>query len=181
MIVLEKFQKTDFNQLINWINSEQLLKNWAGDLFRFPLTEASLDWYIADTNEPGISDAYVYKAVDRPSGDVVGHISLGGISYKNSSARISRVFVDRVNHGGKGFCQQMIKAVLKIGFEELNLHRIALGVYDDNPQAINCYHKCGFKTEGVSRDIMLYEGKWRSLIEMGILENEWRELVGTQC
>ena len=177
MIRLEKFEKADFNQLINWINSEALLKNWAGDLFRFPLTEESLDWYIEDTNEPGVSDAFVYKAVDTISGEVVGHISLGGMSYKNSSGRISRVFVDSVNHSGKGICQQMIKAVLKIGFEELNLHRVSLGVYDDNPQAINCYQKSGFKTEGISRDIMWYNEKWRSMIEMGMLESEWRAMV----
>ncbi|MEO8770139.1 MAG: GNAT family protein [Ferruginibacter sp.] len=178
MIRLEKFEKTDFNQLISWINSEILLKNWAGDLFRFPLTEESLDWYIEDTNEPGVSDAFVYKAVDTISGEVVGHISLGGMSYKNRSGRISRVFVDSFNHGGKGICQQMIRAVLKIGFAELNLHRVSLGVYDDNISAIKCYEKSGFKIEGIGRDIMWYNEKWRSMIEMGMLENEWRELVG---
>ena len=179
MIRLEKFEKADFTRLISWISTEAILKNWSGDLFRFPLTQESLDWYIEDTNEPGISDAFVYKAVETTSGDVVGHISLGGLSYKNSSARISRVFVDTVNHGGKGICQQMIKAVLKIGFEALNLHRVSLGVYDDIPQAINCYKKSGFKTEGINRDIVMHNGKWRSMIEMAMLEDEWRLLVNT--
>lgn len=176
MIRLEKFEKQDFKQLMEWISTETLLKHWAGDLFSFPLTEKSLDWYIEDTNEPGISDAFVYKAVDEFTGVPVGHISLGGLSYKNRSARISRVFVDGKNHRGKGVCQQMVKAVLKIGFETLNLHRISLGVYQGNPGALKCYEKSGFKIEGVNRDIMRYNDEWWSIIEMGILENEWKDV-----
>src|SRR4051812_26809020 len=104
MIILEEFNQEDFNQLIAWINSDELLTHWSGNLFSFPLTEKSLRWYVTDTNEIKISDAFIYKAVDTDLGKAVGHISLGGVSYKNESARISRVFVDP-SQKGKGICQ----------------------------------------------------------------------------
>jgi RimJ/RimL family protein N-acetyltransferase len=177
MIKLEYFTPADFKQLIEWIDSDFLMTNWAGSLFRFPLTHESLEWYIRDTNIIGYSDAFVYKAVDTDSGKTVGHISLGGISEKNMAARISRVLVGNVAERGKGVCTGMIKAVLKIGFEDLGLHRISLGVYDFNTAAIRCYKKCGFVQEGVMREALRYEGNtYWSLVEMGILENEWREL-----
>lgn len=176
MIRLEKFGEEDFEQLIKWIDSEALMINWSGFLFRFPLSKESLKWYIDDTNDIEESDAFVYKVIDEETNQVIGHISLGGISRKNKSARISRVLVGNTAEKNKGYCRQMINAVLKIGFETLKLHRITLGVYDDNISALKCYEKSGFVTEGIFRHVLLQEGKYRSMIEMSMLESEWKNI-----
>jgi RimJ/RimL family protein N-acetyltransferase len=175
MIRLEHFGPNDFQQLINWIDTEELLIKWSGSLFSFPLTIRSLDWYIKDANIPNESDAFVYKAVDILTGEVVGHISLGGLSWKNRSCRVTRVLIDPASQK-KGFCQQITKAALKIGFEELGMHRISLGVYNNNDAAVNCYLKSGFSIEGVSRDILWFNNEFLSMIEMAILEDEWKAL-----
>jgi RimJ/RimL family protein N-acetyltransferase len=176
MIVLEYFERSDFEQLIQWISDEELLMNWSGSLFSFPLTMSSMDWYIQDVNKLPGSEAYIYRAVETDTGEVVGHISLGGLSQKNRAGRISRVLVGSAAARGKGYCRQMVEAVLKIGFEELKLHRISLGVYDFNTAAIKCYQKAGMVTEGVTRDCLLFKGQWWSLVEMSMLEEEWRKL-----
>jgi len=177
MIKLAYFEKTDFKQLIDWINTEELLINWSGRMFSFPLTEDSLDWYLRDTNDIQTSEAFLYKAIDE-TGNVVGHISLGSISATNKSGRVSRVFVDGAARG-KGICKDMVKAVLRIGFEELKLHRISLGVYGTNKAATACYEKAGLKIEGINKDILLQDGIYWSNIEMAILEDEWRALQNT--
>jgi RimJ/RimL family protein N-acetyltransferase len=120
------------------------------------------------------SEAFIYKAIDTDTGKIIGHISLGGVSKKNRSARISRVLVD-ANERGKGYCHQMLSAALKIGFEDLKLHRISLGVYDFNTSAIKCYQRAGMKLEGIQRDILLFKGNWWSLVEMSMLETEWKK------
>ena len=177
MIKLESFKKEDFNQLLEWVDNEHLLTNWSGSLFSYPLTLDSLEWYIEDTNDLSSSDAFVYKAVETESGKIVGHVSLGSISRKNRSARISRVLVGNTAERGKGVCQGMITAILKFGFEDLELHRISLGVYDFNTAAIKCYEKCGFVSEGVQRDVLRYKNnEYWSLLEMSVLEDEWRKL-----
>jgi RimJ/RimL family protein N-acetyltransferase len=173
MITLEYFSKDDFTQLIDWIKDEEALMNWSGSLFSFPLTKESMEWYIEDVNNINNSDAFIYKAIETTTGNVVGHISLGGISKKNKAGRISRVLVDPAAQG-KGYCCQMVKAVLKIGFEDLQLHRICLGVYDFNNAAIRCYQKAGLVIEGTNRDCLLFKNQWWSLVEMSILEEEWK-------
>ncbi len=174
MIRLEYFVKDDFQQLINWINTEELMINWSGRMFNFPLTQDSLTWYIDDTNHIGTSDVFIYKAIDEQD-NVVGHVSLGSISQTNKSARISRVFVSQEGRG-RGVCRDMIKAVLQIGFEQLDLHRIALGVYDTNKAATKCYEGAGMKIEGTNRDVLLHGGSYWSMVEMSILEDEWFSL-----
>ena len=176
MIKLEYFGKTDFAQLMGWVNSEEALMNWSGSLFSFPLTQESMDWYIEDVNDAANSDVFIYKVVEVETGIIVGHISLGGISKKNRSGRISRVLVDPA-YQGKGYCSQMVKAVLKIAFEDLQLHRVCLGVYDFNEAAIRCYQKAGMVIEGTNRDCLLFNGKWWSLVEMSMLEEEWENII----
>jgi RimJ/RimL family protein N-acetyltransferase len=176
MIALALFEKTDFEDLIRWIDNADLLMKWSGGLFSFPLTHSSLEWYVKDTNIPGDSDAFVYKVVAE-DGTSIGHISLGGISWKNRSARITRVLIGP-EHRGKGCCSEMISAVLKIGFETLNLHRIGLGVYTNNDAAVSCYQKSGLKIEGIQRDILWQKDHFWSMIEMSILEDEWKEMNG---
>src|SRR5687767_723901 len=111
MIRLEYFTREDFEQLKQWISTDELMMKWAGSLFRFPLTNRSLAWYIKDINNPPVSNAYMYKAVDTESGQTIGHISLGGISKKNRSGRISRVLIGDDSARGKGYCKQMVSAV----------------------------------------------------------------------
>ena len=174
MIRLEYFTRSDFEQLITWIDNEEILMNWAGGLFSFPLKPKSLEWYIEGVNNMDTSEAFVYKAIEEETGNIVGHISLGGISKKNKAGRITRVLVDP-GQQGKGYCRQMVSAILKIGFNDLKLHRIALGVYDFNKAAISCYKKAGLVIEGTNRDCLLFKGQWWSLTEMSILEAEWRD------
>ncbi|QIL77600.1 GNAT family N-acetyltransferase [Hymenobacter sp. HDW8] len=173
MIKLEYFTPADFKQLIQWIDNEQLLKEWSGSLFSFPLTEASLTWYIEGANDLTDPDAFIYKAIDTETGETVGHISLGSFSETNKAARITRVLIGNTAARGRGYCQGMVKAVLRIGFEELGLHRISLGVYDFNEAAIGCYKKAGLKIEGVMRDVVRYKDGYWSLVEMAMLEDEW--------
>lgn len=173
MIRLENFTQDDFSTLINWIDTEELLMNWSGALFSFPLTPKSLSWYIRDSNIPASSDAFIYKVIDVETNQDVGHISLGGLSWKNRSARITRVFVSPAS-GRKGICQEMTKAILQIGFEQLALHRIGLGVYSHNLAAIRCYEKAGLIQEGLQRDVFLQGNRFLSMVEMAILEPEWR-------
>lgn len=174
MIRLEYFEPHDFQLLIDWISDQDLLMNWAGTQFRFPLTMDKLTWYTLDSNDFEKSSTFIYKAVDTESGQTVGHVSLTAINRTNRSARITRVLVDQSKRG-KGVGEQIIRAMLQIGFEDLNLHRMSLGVFDFNHSAINIYKKCGFHLDGILRDINKHGDEYWSLMEMSILENEWHE------
>lgn len=172
MVELKYFERSDFKQLIDWVDSPQFLLQWGGPAFEYPLTENQLEKYIENANIEN-SDTLVYKVIGRENGAVIGHISLGKIDRKNKSARVGKVLVGDKNVRGKGIGQQMIKGILQIAFDELHLHRVSLGVFDFNVPAIACYEKAGFIKEGLHRDSSKNGNEYWSLWEMSILENEW--------
>lgn len=169
VIKLESFQKSDFKQLINWINSEEFLIQWSGNAFTFPLDEQQLEKYIESAN------SLAFKVVDEETSDVIGHISLGQIDNINKSARIGKVLVGNTKMRGRSIGKHMMKAVLHIAFDELKLHRVTLVVYDFNTSAISCYEKIGFVKEGLLRESKRVGETYWNLWEMSMLEYEWKK------
>ncbi|MEC5303525.1 GNAT family protein [Bacillus thuringiensis] len=169
VIKLKTFKKSDFKQLINWINSEEFLIQWSGNAFTFPLDEQQLEKYIESAN------TLAFKVVDEETSDVIGHISLGQIDNINKSARIGKVLVGNTKMRGRSIGKHMMKAVLHIAFYELKLHRVTLGVYDFNTSAISCYKKIGFVKEGLLRESKRVGETYWNLWEMSMLEYEWKK------
>jgi RimJ/RimL family protein N-acetyltransferase len=172
MIELTFFKRSDFTQLINWINTPEFLLQWGGPNFSYPLTEQQLENYLKDANKDN-STTFIYSVKHKETGNIIGHISLGNIDRKNKSARVGKVLVGDKNVRGKGIGQLMMTEILKVAFNELTLHRVSLGVFDFNLSAIACYEKAGFIKEGLLRDSRKIGDQYWNLWEMSILENEW--------
>lgn len=177
MIKLRYFEPADFKRLIDWVETPELMLQWAGPSFVFPLNKFQLEEYLKGANGKD-THSYIYSVADADSGKLLGHISLARIDRNNRSARIGRVLIGDTEAKGKGICRQMMQQILKIAFEELELHRVTLGVFDFNKPAIACYEKTGFRKEGLLRDHQKFGDDYWSLWEMAILEDEWRENAG---
>ena len=176
MIRLEYFTEDDFEQLIKWNEntSPYFLLQWAGPAFTFPLTKDQLLTYIEDSNTPDATKR-IYKVIDTETEKNVGHIALTNIDYYHNSARIGKVLIGGTSMRGKGIGSLMMQEIIKIGFRDLNLHRLSLGVFDFNQSARACYQKVGFQTEGLLRDYRKIGNSYWSLYEMSILEDEWEQ------
>ncbi|MBD1383328.1 GNAT family N-acetyltransferase [Metabacillus arenae] len=172
MIELEYFERADFKQLIEWIDSPEFLLQWGGPVFEYPLDGGQLEKYMKNANH-NTSDTLVYKVVHKETGKVIGHISLGRIDRRHKSARVGKVLIGDKSVRGQGLGGQMIEEILNIAFGELHLHRVTLGVFDFNEPAIACYENAGFIKEGLFREAYKIGNEYWSTWEMSILENEW--------
>jgi RimJ/RimL family protein N-acetyltransferase len=175
LIKLEKFKISDIEALISWIPDKEFLLQWGGPAYKFPLTEDQLqDEINMMSSEPAKTLMFTVKIAD--TDELVGHIQLLGIDLVNSSARIGRVLVGEKKFRNKGIGMKMINAILEIAFETYKLHRVDLGVFDFNKSAIACYEKAGLKIEGTFRDVRKINNEYWSLINMSILEEEYRSI-----
>ncbi|MDC1162445.1 GNAT family protein [Tenacibaculum sp.] len=166
MIALTKFKKEDYERLIQWVDTEELMVLFSGPIFNFPITYEQLNIYTSDNSK------LIYKVIDTKTNQVIGHAELGSISLKNKSARICRVLVGKNSHRNKGYGKLIIKELINISFNELNLHRLDLGVYDFNHAAIKCYKNCGFTIEGLLKDNVKVNDEYWSTYNMSILNNK---------
>ena len=77
----------------------------------------------------------------------------------------------------KGYGSDMMRLCQQFVFSELGVERLSLGLHAYNPRAQRSYEKCGFRLEGRTRQDMLKEGERSDTLWMGILREEWLELL----
>jgi RimJ/RimL family protein N-acetyltransferase len=73
----------------------------------------------------------------------------------------------------RGYGTDALELIERYAFEELNLRRLSLGVFNYNPRAFRSYEKAGFVVEGRERCAIQRDGERADVIIMGILLEEW--------
>lgn len=104
---------------------------------------------------------------------VLGEVVFNEIDWANRCAGF-RIALFAETYFGRGFGTKATARMLRFGFEELDLHRIELEVYEFNPRAIHVYEACGFTREGVRRDVLCRDGKYYDSIVMSLLTPEYK-------
>jgi RimJ/RimL family protein N-acetyltransferase len=171
---LRRIRQADLPALLAWIRTEEELVQWSGPWnFEFPLDERQLTkFFLTETLDDRIRRIQ-YVAVDEGSGAPVGQIGFSRIWLRTAAAHVGPVIV-APGRRGRGIGLSMVREILRIGFDELCLHRIELVVFDFNKPAIACYEKAGFRTEGVLRDIVRMGDTYWHWQAMSILATEYR-------
>lgn len=163
MIELRPFARWDCERLLEWVDSPDALLQWAGTLFRWPLDGAQLDAYARTASD----ERLIFTAVDARSDEAVGHVELN-LEREHARARIARVLV-APHARGRGVCTAMMRSLVRLAFDELGLHRLELHVFDFNDDAVACYERAGFRTEGHLRETAkASDGYWSAFV-MGLL------------
>ena len=138
------------------------------------LTHKSKNW-LADNGYPS-GPLFVSEMKDLPDSGKFKSAKLAVLRRDSPGVAIG---IGEADFWSKGYGTDAMGVMLRFGFTELNLHRISLTVFEQNPRGIRSYEKCGFKHEGRIRDFLLRDGKRSDMLHMGILHREWEELENT--
>ncbi len=103
---------------------------------------------------------------------LIGEISLDGVKFQHGDTFVG-ISIGDPKDWGKGYGTDAMRIILRYAFQELNLHRVSLDVFEYNPRAIRSYEKAGFKIEGHRRQVLNRDGRRWDMIFMGILREEW--------
>jgi RimJ/RimL family protein N-acetyltransferase len=146
---------------------------WSGPWnFEFPLDERRLTkFFLTETLDEKIHRSQ-FMAVDEDSHEPVGQIGFSRIWLRTASAHVGPVIV-APKLRGRGIGLMMMQEILRVGFDELQLHRIELVVFDFNKPAIACYEKAGLRTEGVLREIVRMGDQYWNWRAVSILASEY--------
>ncbi len=132
-------------------------------------TAASVrDWMERDLGK----DFIVFSIYPLEGEEAVGFICLDGFDWLARSAWVSIGIGDSASRG-RGLGTDAMRVLSRFAFEQLNLNRINLDVFEYNPRAIHSYEKCGFVHEGCQRQFLNREGRRWDLIYMGLLKEDW--------
>jgi len=176
MIALELMEKEDLKKIIEWNTNKSAddLLQWAGPLFNYPLMLEELEKYFEEEVQDINSNIFLYKIILTSTNEIIGTIELREIDRINNIARVCRFLIGENANRSKGTGKKAMEEILKIGFEDRELEKITLGVFDFNNSAIKCYEKVGFiKKKFIENARKTSSGYW-NLYEMAITKDEWK-------
>ncbi|WP_181350528.1 GNAT family N-acetyltransferase [Thalassobacillus sp. CUG 92003] len=105
---------------------------------------------------------------------LIGYIELEGILWNQRNGWVSIAIGDDAMQG-KGYGTEAMELLMGFAFDELNLHRLQLTVFEYNTPAIAMYERLGFTYEGAQREFILRDGHAYDMYIYGLLQHEWRE------
>lgn len=177
MIKLDSIEKEDLRKVIEWnINkSADDLLQWAGPMYNHPLTLEQLESYFLNEVKKDNSNIYVYKIKLDYTDEVIGTVELRITDNDNNIGRVCRFLIGDENNRGKGIGTNALREVLRIGFEDINLEKITLGVFDFNHSAIKCYENVGFTKEKFLENARKSSSGYWNLYEMAITKAKWQK------
>ncbi|MCL2031505.1 MAG: GNAT family N-acetyltransferase [Oscillospiraceae bacterium] len=118
------------------------------------------------------NEGHHYAIILKENDELLGNISLMDIEHIYRRAAMG-LFIGEAGRRGRGYGAEAIRLILDYGFHTLNLHNIMLTVHADNPRALACYQKIGFREIGRRREARIKDGQYIDLIFMDILPGEF--------
>ena len=117
-------------------------------------------------------DGIVLAADEREAERFVGEVMLRLTSEVSRQGEIGWSIHPDVQ--GRGYATEAAREMLRLGFEELGLHRIVAECDPRNEASIRVMEKLGMRREAHRLEAMLLKGEWVGSMVYAILASEWR-------
>jgi RimJ/RimL family protein N-acetyltransferase len=111
-------------------------------------------------------------AVLPESGTVVGDISLNRVSREHAQGEIG--FVIHPDHQGRGYATEACATLMRLGFEELGLHRITGRADARNVGSVRVMERLGMRREAYFQENEFIKDEWSDEVVYAILAAEWK-------
>jgi RimJ/RimL family protein N-acetyltransferase len=171
-VTLRAIEEEDLELLREMINDEKIEKMIGGASFPIS-TYQQKEWYksiITDNNN-------IRLMIETKEDGAVGFVNIVDIDWKNRSAFHGIKIANKKFHS-KGIGTDAVMAVMNYAFKELQLNRLDGAIIEYNVASTKLYcEKCGWVVEGVRRNSIFKNGKYHNLLIVGILKEEYDDLV----
>ncbi|MFL7807263.1 MAG: GNAT family N-acetyltransferase [Anaerolineae bacterium] len=162
---LRRIERDDIPTFVRWFADPEVREFL---LLNRPISIAEEEqWFVQQLQS---QNAELF-AIETNDGIHIGNIGLHDINWLHRSAEMG-IVIGHKQYWGKGYGSDAIRTLLRFAFDEMNLHRVQLTVYEDNARAIRAYEKCGFRHEGRLRDAVYRKGRYYDMLLMSVLSGE---------
>ena len=154
------FGREDVSRYLNW---EPMDRERAAALLERRVTQSTIQ-----KDGEGIALALE----ERASGRFVGEVVLRLTSEESRQGEIGwSLHPDAQGHG---YATEAAREILRLGFEQMGLHRIVAESDPRNEASIRVMERLGMRREALHLESMWLKGEWVGSIVYAMLEQEWR-------
>ena len=169
---LRASERVDIPNFVRWINDPEVT---GGLLIYLPMSQVEEEaWFENMMKGPAEAHVLVIEAACPDGWRPIGTCSFHDIHWKDRLGEVG-ILIGEKEYWGQGYGTEAMRLLVRHGFNDLNLNRIFLQVFDNNPRAIRSYEKIGFVHEGRLRQDVYKNGSYHDVLIMAILRSEWTD------
>ncbi|ASS74561.1 hypothetical protein CIG75_05815 [Tumebacillus algifaecis] len=139
----------------------------------YPVVEQDVEKFVSEISSQ--NDRYTFGIETLDDQVFIGTCSIFRVELGHGNCWVS-IMIGGPEHRGKGYGTEAMELLIDFIFRYINVHKIKLGVFSFNEQAIRSYEKNGFQVEGRMREELFREGKYHDMIYMGLLRREYEAI-----
>jgi RimJ/RimL family protein N-acetyltransferase len=173
LVNLRAVELADAERAYRWINDRDVTNTL---MARYPYSLEAEKEFVQGASK-GMDFSDVRLAIDTKDGV---HIGLCGLHRGRPEDRHAElgIMIGEKDYWDQGYGTDTVMTVVRFGFEQMNLHKVSLGVMDFNPRGQAVYTRVGFVEEGRSREEYFQDGRYWDVIRMSVLRREFEALHG---
>ncbi|WP_249714468.1 GNAT family N-acetyltransferase [Rhizomonospora bruguierae] len=105
------------------------------------------------------------------TGELIGDVILFWHSRLHGTGEIG--YVVHPDHGGHGYVTEAAREMLRLGFEELRLHRVIARIDERNEPSARLARRLGMRQEARLVRNEWFKGEWSTELDFAMLADEW--------
>jgi RimJ/RimL family protein N-acetyltransferase len=121
-------------------------------------------------------DSIMLGVVLNETGALVADVMLRWLNREHQLGEVG--YIVHPDHGGKGYATEAAEAMLRLGFEEVGLHRIVGRLDARNSASARVLERLGMRREAHLRENEFVKGEWTDELVYAMLQDEWRSRAG---
>jgi RimJ/RimL family protein N-acetyltransferase len=170
-LVLRPFEESDLDDVYGY----QQLPEVARYLMLPPRdraqTAAALKYRIEHPTLEKEGDILVLAVVLQETGALIGDVNLAWVSEQHRTGELGFVFDPRYH--GKGYAREAATEILRLGFEQMDLHRIVGKANARNAASAGLMTRLGLRKEAHFMKSEFIKGEWCDVVVFAMLGEEW--------
>lgn len=140
------------------------------DRAELPKSPEEIKKFLENVNTCSDKDDFLFT-IETCEGVPVGQITAFDCDRRNGSFRYG-LFI-HPDHKGKGYGRDAAVLVLDYYFNQLRYHKANIYIYACNEASLSFHERLGFKKEGLSAESVYFDGAYRDVVFMGMLDRDF--------
>jgi RimJ/RimL family protein N-acetyltransferase len=166
-IILRALERDDLARCYSWMNDPNIVWTLKS---RYPMPfHLESEWLEhAIGNHPAERHFAIERKTDRSH---IGNASLHDIEWVSRTASFG-LFIGEPSSWNQGFGGDAIRALVRFAFEEMNLRKLRISVFDYNDRAKHVLLASGFTVEGKLLREFFREGRYHDIVVLAAFNED---------
>jgi RimJ/RimL family protein N-acetyltransferase len=173
-VILRAFEREDAERCYRWMNDPNIVRALKS---RYPIAfQNEIEWLDRAIHANASERHFAIERKDDRTH--IGNASIHDIEWVSRVASFG-LFIGEPTAWNRGFGSDAIRTLVRFAFDEMNLRKLRIDVFDYNDRAKHVLETHGFVQEGRLRAEFYRDGTYHDIVILSVFRDTPQETTGT--